>query len=183
MSKNQSREGGHKAKVWPQDRHTSWSATAGRQTDRAVLILCLYWQIIRADWGTHRWIQETRYFSIFFCLDSTTPFISSNSAWICLCPKSSSSSPTKRSSRALPRERKVGRFSTVNSGCNETQRTNEKKQQMIIFLHWLQSMQGAADCCSCYSWFLASKPLFSFDFDFAIFIKNLCNTIAILSFS
>lgn len=63
-----------------------------------------------------RWIQQAKYRSIFSPPDSTTVLISFTSAWFCLRPILSSSSPTNRRSRALPSKKKDGRFSTVSSG-------------------------------------------------------------------
>lgn len=97
-----------------------------------------YWLNIICDWWTYRWIQEGRYFSIFLWPSSTTAFISSTSTWFCLRPVSSSSSSTNRRSRALPRERKDGRFSTVNSGWekNKVGGKNAFSHVYLVFLKY-----------------------------------------------
>lgn len=74
---------------------------------------------------TYRWIQQARYCSILRSPCSTTALISSTNARFCLRPISSSSSPTKRIRRALPSERKDGRFSTVSSGYTGQRSAND----------------------------------------------------------
>lgn len=73
--------------------------------------------VSRVDGWTHRWTQEARYWSMLLFPIFTTVLISFSRAWFWLSPAASSSSPTKSMSSALPRDRKDGRFSTVNSGC------------------------------------------------------------------
>lgn len=97
---------------------------------------CVWWLaeglIDNSDQCTYRWIQQATYRSILPSPNSTTRLISSTSAWFCLRPISSSSSPTKRRRRALPRERKDGRFSTVSSGWRRDRFVKGRKRVLRI---------------------------------------------------
>lgn len=113
------------------------------------LILCVHaisnWEISHykdgvllktcwTKWLSYRWIQQGRYFSILCPPNSTTFLSSPTSALFCLSPISSSSSPTKRRRRALPRDRNVGRFSTVSSGWGQRRRrtSDEEKEKTAV---------------------------------------------------